>query len=364
MPAFVVACVVFASGCFAAIALRAVWPRMRDGLSGVLAPLAVASAAAALYLHLERGAPQAPAAEAGGTELDALAAQMRRKLGDEAPPAGGARKPAGDLRDLSRTLAEKLERDPSNGPGWALLARSYLNTQQFADADKAFGKAAKLLPPDAQLLADWADAHVMANNRAWDKAGAELVQRALASDAKNLKALALAGTEATDRGDYRKAATYWDRMRAAAAPGSPEAQQAEANLADAKARASGKAPAGAGPVTNSGANGRISGKVELAAPVAAANPDAVVFVFAKDPKGGPPIAAKRFKARELPVTFTLEDGDAMIPGRGLSSAGEVLVSARLSKSGDAVAQPGDIESESITTRAGATPVVLRLSKLR
>jgi cytochrome c-type biogenesis protein CcmH/NrfG len=177
MNAFVVGCVVFATGCFAALGLRLVGSVRRDGLLAVLLPLLVAALASASYAWY--ATPSAPGdagqgnVAAGGetSELQAMANQIRGKLGGEAPgaPAGApsgvtepAPRAAGDLNDLARKLAVKLERDPGNGQGWALLARSYANLGQFSDAVKAFEKAAKLLPGDKQLQSEWADAKAMA----------------------------------------------------------------------------------------------------------------------------------------------------------------------------------------------------------
>jgi cytochrome c-type biogenesis protein CcmH/NrfG len=247
MNAFVIGCTVFAAGCFAALALRLSGALRRESLASVLLPLLVAAVAGGGYAWYagpratETGGASADASNARGSDLQDLSRQIRSKLGEES--AGGAPaapRPAGDLHELSRNLAAKLERDPANGQGWALLARSYANIQQFSDAEKAFEKASKLLPRDAALLADWADAHVMAQGGKWDKLALQLVEQALTADARNLKALSLAGTEATARRDYRKAATYWTRIKTAAPAGSPERQQAEANLAEAQALASGK----------------------------------------------------------------------------------------------------------------------------
>lgn len=151
----------------------------------------------------------------------------------EAKPVGG------DLTALSRRLSEKLAKDPNNGDGWLLLARSYREIRQFKEAEEAFSKAAKLLPADAALFADWADVYVMSHDRKWDTKANDLVAQALKADPKHLKALALAGSAAFDAGDYKKATTFFKRMKAAAPADSMEAKEATANLAEAEARLAG-----------------------------------------------------------------------------------------------------------------------------
>ena len=85
-----------------------------------------------------------------------------------------------------------------------------------------------------------------------------------------------------------------------------------------------------------------------------------MFVFARAPGGGPPLAAKRFKASELPAKFRLDDSDAMVPGQALSGAAELQLVARLSASGKAARQPGDIETPAQNVKPGATGLVLEI----
>lgn len=160
-----------------------------------------------------------------------------------APPEtarGAPAAPGGDLQMLVPRLREKLAADPGNGEGWLLLARSYGQLQQHAAAVAAYRRAADLLPADAGLLADWADAQVMANQGRWDDAARQLVQRALAIDRRHLKALALAGSAAFDRRDYAGAIGFWNEVKAVAPAASIEARLAEANRAEAARRLGGK----------------------------------------------------------------------------------------------------------------------------
>jgi len=218
-----------------------------------LGPVVTATAAGGLYVWYETAAASAVLATATprfsssaavlgkNSELDEMGRQLADKLGQDAQPATeSARHNAGDLRELSKRLAEKLERDPQNGPGWALLARSYSNTGQFSAAERTFAKAAKLQPNDASLFVDWADAYLSAHEGRWDQSAAGIVKQALAIDPKLPKALALAGAEASARGDYKAAADYWTLAKAAVPPDSAAAREAEANLKKAKARSAAK----------------------------------------------------------------------------------------------------------------------------
>ena len=202
-------------------------------------PVAVIFAGVGFYLS--KGKPEAVDVKPAGP--------MGTRFGSaDAPKQGASPAPAkpnsgGDLNAMAKRLAEKLAKDPGNGEGWVLLARTYTELRQPKETAAAYAKAAALLPLNASMLADWADAHVVANGRKWDAEGKKIVQRALDADPKHLKALALAGSEAFERADYKAAIAYWKRMQAVAPADSMDAKLAEANIHEAEAMMSGKKPA-------------------------------------------------------------------------------------------------------------------------
>jgi cytochrome c-type biogenesis protein CcmH len=199
------------------------------------------------YLSQRDAAPRSEPAAADAVPPGGMAAPTLGAFRGVAPlgspgPAGVAipGSPAapsnagGDLAPLVQRLKAKLDADPSPGDGWLLLARAYGQLQRYPEADAAYREAAKRLTPDADLLADWVDAHVMARQRQWDGEARNLLQRALASNDRHLKTLSLAGSEAYSRGDYVTAIKFWERLKAAAPAGSMELQLADANLAEAR----------------------------------------------------------------------------------------------------------------------------------
>lgn len=115
---------------------------------------------------------------------------------------------AGDLEPLLDSLKGKLENNPGDGAGWALLARSYVELKRHAEAVPAYEKAVKVIPDDAQLLADYADALAVVNGHKLAGLPEELVKRALKSDSHNVKALLLAATAAFQRKDYQQAIVF------------------------------------------------------------------------------------------------------------------------------------------------------------
>jgi cytochrome c-type biogenesis protein CcmH len=277
------------------------------------------------------------------------------------------------IEALSERLKKKLEQNPNDGVGWALLARSYVEMGRHSDAVAIYEKAMKLIPDDAQLLADYADALGVLHGRTLEGKPELLIQQALKSDPRNVKALMLAGTVAFNRKKYADAASYWAQARAnLPADADPEVvQELAAAIGEAKSLGGekGKAvtanAAPAGSVKSTGQTGQslaIGGKVSLAPHLAGkGSPTDTLFVFARAVEGPPmPVAIMRVMKKDLPFTFRLDDSNSPMPARKLSEAGTVVIVARLSKSGDAMPQSGDLQgmSQPVTPGANGITVVI------
>jgi cytochrome c-type biogenesis protein CcmH len=269
-------------------------------------------------------------------------------------------------------LAAEVAKNPMNGEAWANLARAHSQKGQHAQAADAYAKAAAILPADAALLGDWADSYVVAHNRQWDDTSRGLIKRALAADPKHLKSLSLAATDAFDNADYAGAIAYWKRMKLAATNDASVNKYADDNITEATAVMSGKAvtstlPAGAEPINVAKAGaGAIAGTVAIGEKLRGkVSPGDTVFVLAKTTEGqGPPLAAKRYTVADLPIEFRLDDDASMIPGQGLSRVIEAVVIARVSKSGNPVAQPGDLESTPQHVKVGAHDLKVEINSVR
>ena len=175
-------------------------------------------------------------------------AVMARGLPPSHPAVGGGTAPGpaasaphalepGQIQAMAQRLAERLARQPDDADGWAMLARTHALSGQHAKAVDAFRKAERLRPADAVLLADFADALAMTQQRQLSGEPLQLVQRALKIDPVNLKALSLAGTEAFDRGDFAGAVRHWEALQAAGGPDSVFVQQVQGGLIEARSRA-------------------------------------------------------------------------------------------------------------------------------
>jgi cytochrome c-type biogenesis protein CcmH len=263
---------------------------------------------------------------------------------------------AAQVESMVERLAARLRENPEDVEGWRLLGRSNAVLGRYAQAADAYAKAAARAPRDAQLLADLADVLAMAQGQTLQGEPEKLVRRALELEPNNLKALALAGTAAYERKDFAAAAGFWERMLPHVAPGSEDARSIQQNVAEARALVGEKTE------NPAGAAASVRGTVSLAESLKdRAAPDDTVFVLARAADGPPmPLAVARVRVRDLPYRFRLDDSMAMTPAMKLSSFPKVIVAARVSKSGSATAQPGDLQGASapVANDAAAVAVVI------
>ena len=139
-------------------------------------------------------------------------------------------------------LAARLKTNPDNPTGWAMLARSYKVMGRFAEAEQAFLKAGDLINTEPDLLVDYADLLAVRANNNIEGKSLELINKALSINPQHPMGLMMAGVAAYRRADYKGAVTYWETLLALLEPGSPDAQQVETDIAD--ARAKGRLPSG------------------------------------------------------------------------------------------------------------------------
>lgn len=299
-------------------------------------------------------------------------------LASAANPAG-APVSAEALNTMLATLAQRLDK-PSNDPardlqGWTLLARSYSSLRRFTEADHAYARAIALAPNDAQLLADRADVLAFVQGERMAGEPDRLIAKALELDPKNVKALALAGSAAFERKNIAAARSYWQQARDLA----PAAGDLTAWLDRSLVEAGGTAGSGGAPAATGGTSGgsalaaaaqavsngparprvaagsvHIGGRVSLSPALAAqVKPGDTVFVFARAAEGPRmPLAILRRTVADLPFDFKLDDSMAMSPQMTLSAFPRVVVGARISRSGTALPQPGDLRGESPPTSTG------------
>lgn len=275
--------------------------------------------------------------------------------------------------EMIKALAARLEQNPNDGKGWAMLARAYAVLGRYNEALPAYEKAANLIQNDPALLVDYADVLGVVNGKNLQGKPMELIQRALMIDPNNMKGLNLIGTAEFQAGNYTHAVSYWEKMLQLLPPDSPIGKKINISIANARAKETGNqeagkqpqslpAPGEAQPATG---GAQITGVVRLSPALAGkVTPTDTVFVFAKAVSGPPmPIVVIRAQVKDLPQKFILNDSMAMMPTMKLSNYKEVVVGAKISKSGNATPQSGDLRGEVASVKVGTNNVQLVIDKI-
>ena len=244
------------------------------------------------------------------------------------------------IEEMVASLADRLKQNPDDLPGWKMLGRSYLQMQNFPGAVAAFEKAVEMENGEnGQTLADLGEAVLMRDSSTLVGRAGQLFDNALALQPTNPKALFYSGMAAVQRGDNELAATRWEALLATSPPDNVQ-EILRQRIAELRGEAPPVQQAGPPPARPGAV---VTANVSLGAAAAAAGlPDSTVFVIARDPnQPTPPVAAVRRRLSELPAVVEIGDGDAMIPGRVPSAFQELEIIARVSLTGQPVAQPGD-----------------------
>jgi cytochrome c-type biogenesis protein CcmH len=264
-----------------------------------------------------------------------------------------------DLAKMAETLADKLQSQPDNLQGWVMLGRTYRTLENFDAAIKAYDRALKLSADD-DLQLERIEVMAMQRQGNFDGEPWRVIREILQKDPQHFGALLTAGSASYAEGKYADALKYWEQARKPLDANHPDLaglENAIATVRDkmglpARAGSSGQAAPAAptGPAASSALN--VSGQISLSAALKAkVSPNDAVFVYATPANGDRmPLAIMKTTVSQLPLNFTLDDSTAMTPERKLSTAGEVLIKVRVSKSGNAMPQSGDL------TGASAGPV--------
>jgi cytochrome c-type biogenesis protein CcmH len=264
-----------------------------------------------------------------------------------------------------KKLEDKVKRGSNDPSDWWMLARTYTEQKRFSDASNAYGRLVVLVPNEAQLWANYADVYAMANGQTLQNDEvSKMISKSLELDPGNNTALALAGSAAMERGDYVTAITRWQALIDQLGPGTADGEVYVGGLKRA-AELLVKQPGGkkklaqltlkASAKVASDSATAITGMVSLSSTLAGkVSPDDTVFILARAAQGPKmPLAVMRKQVKDLPLKFTLDDSMAMQPQLKLSGFAQVVVVARVSKSGSPISQAGDLQGMTSTIKPGA-----------
>jgi len=349
-------------------------PAAKPAKSGrwAVAALVPALPAAALGLYFYVGEP------------GAIDRQQPAPVAAAGVPAHGTGEEMPSMDVLVQRLAERMEQEPDNMEGWVMLGRSYLAMGRMEEAVAAYEKARALAPDEANVLLGYAEALAKSGGGLQGRA-AELIAEAVELEPANPNALWMMGLVEYERGNLEPAIGLWTKLESLLEPGGEEADAVRSYIAQARKKAGLDAPqAATQPAPQSAAAPAAPQSTPAAAPEAAtamapaptaepaaeapqaaadgkaiqvqvslspelqsqAAPEDTLFIFARALEGPPmPLAAMKLQAKDLPASVTLDDSTAMMPQMRLSLFQQVLVGARISKSGNAMPQSGDLQGE-------------------
>ncbi len=246
---------------------------------------------------------------------------------------------AGDMRNEVQSLAARLEANPDDADGWALLARSYMSVGNYPAAGGAFRKAVGLQStPNPDLLLDFAEALVEVDRNSVNGEAGQVIENALRLAPSNLRAIWYGATVAAARGDNELAATRFEQLLRPDTPADVRSV-IERNIASLRGQDVSVAAA-----PSAQQDLRVSIDIESARQRDWPS-SAVFYLIATTAAGGPPLAVVRQPVSTIPGVVEIGDADAMMPGRDISSVDAVKLIARVSLSGQPIASSGDVFGE-------------------
>ena len=281
------------------------------------------------------------------------------------------------LASMADQLAERLQNEPNNAEGWVMLGRIQRALARYDEADLALQKSLALARND-DVMIERAEVLAQKNNGNFKGEPWAIINAVLKVDPTHGNALLLAGSAAFSEGRFKEALAYWERVKASLRPASPDAAALAEAIDQARERLGmpplspatnmANAPASAGVLTAKPASDgteRITGRVSIDPALAAqVSPQDIVFIYANAAEGPRmPLAIIRTTVDKLPYDFVLDDSLAMNPQMKLSQVTSVMVRARISKTGNAMPQPGDFgASVGPVTPGSADELKLNISK--
>ena len=239
-----------------------------------------------------------------------------------------------DVAEMVLSLENRLRGSPEDVDGWLMLGRSYQTLEDYNQAIAAFEKAVQLQQGrDPQTLVALAIALMEQQGGDMSDRAASLFENALALDPNNANALFYGGGAAARRGNTALAADRWETLMGLSTP--PEIREMlQRKINEWR---------GLPPPAAADGSSIVSINISISSAAIADLPaDATVYVIARDPgQPSPPIAVTPRRLADLPLLVELGDSDAMMPGRPLSGFSELEIVARVSVSGNPMAQSGD-----------------------
>lgn len=247
-----------------------------------------------------------------------------------------------------RAQLEKLPMDANAAKGWYILGKLYFNDKNYTEAISAFDKAVRLKPTESDYILQLVSAKFYIHHRLDDN-DKRLLANLIKSSPQNVNAINLLALDAYQQGHYAAATRHWESLLQYFSPDSEDSKALLEMIRQSQQHLLAKK----GGV-------KINVTVTLSKELTTAiKPSDTLFVYAL-PMEGPkiPLAVVRTTANHFPVNLTLDESQSMIPGRSLATVNQYYIEARVSKSGNAKPEEGDLVGKSEEVKQGEVKVKL------
>lgn len=325
----------------------------RSGGRWVLVIVALFTLIAAAVLYFARGASG-----------DVAFTKLQRQVMEQnflAMQAGENPDPA-NTRQLIERIQTRLQKHPENTQYWYLLGSYASQVGDFKLAEKGYREVYQRVPNEPGSASELAQVIFLAQGNRMSDEVSFLTDKALQVDPEDTTALGLAGIRAFEQRNFADAADYWQRAAELTPVGASGRQALMAGVERARAEmqdsdASGQSDTEA----TAQSQWAIPLEVTLADNLSAPS-GATLFVFAREYQGSPmPLAVYRAPAGRFPLSVTLDESMAMTSADRLLQEGQIEIVARVSASGQAMPQSGDLEGRVGPLDMADLPSAIRIS---
>ncbi len=258
------------------------------------------------------------------------------------------------MQEMLLLLRTRLQHDPEDSEGWFMLGRSMLSLQQPQLAAQAFSRARALSPNDPDVLVAYAQSLRLGDANGSGADVDRLLMQARLLNPDHEGAVLMTAYRHFEKNEFAQAIPLFEKLKVGRAGDSEALQMIEASIQRAREGLAAKpvvpvtTPVATSPAPAAASSGEsLTVSVGIADAVKkSASPDARVFIYARALHGPPmPLAVVTTTVAQLPLTVSLSDANAMNAAMKLSSQQDVQVVARISRTGNANATPGDWQGD-------------------
>ncbi|VEI72663.1 Cytochrome c-type biogenesis protein CcmH precursor [Serratia quinivorans] len=239
-----------------------------------------------------------------------------------------------EIARLGLGLRTALQQDDRNINDWMMLGRVGMALNNATTATQAFAHAYQLDPNSLEVRLGYAEVLTRSNDPEDNKQASQMLRKMIAEDHTNLRVLSLLAFNSFEQGDFKQAIGAWQVMLKLLPANDQRAEVIKRSIAQAKTQAGGE-------TVKLGVNVTLSPQATNALP-----PQGTLVISVTDGANPVPVAVKQLPLSRFPLSFSLDDSNAMMPERLLSAQHQVKVRVRISQDGLATPQAGDWFGES------------------